>query len=354
VVFAPGLTGSNTTESNDGSVFAGTPGGLELVAREGQLAPGTSATFASGWIIAGGGRTLFDTTLRGSGVGRVGFRALLGDSPANGDTAYFTRNAGSPPTVVAWEGTLAPNAGGAVYNDPTGLIFTDTLVNGAGVCVFRSFLSGAGVSGLNNEGLFRGPAGSVQLLFRRGDVTPLGNDLRWVNFIPQGLNDAGDLLFTSQLQTGGGATPLNDSCLWALPQGETTPTLLIREGDTLPGSSLRVFETTAAVVNSSGTIAVQVTLGTDFTNGTPQGIWTKDVGSPFTLVARTGQQCPGLPGGIFFQDFDAGTVQLDASGHVAFRCTVGTVRGERASFRLGDGQCRPATVGRPRGRFNPR
>jgi hypothetical protein len=318
LVFAPGITGAGSTEANDGSIFAGSPNALQLVAREGQVAQGTGTNYAPNWIIAGGVRTAFDPTLRGSSGGRVGFRARLANSAANADTAFYTRTTGALPAVVAVEGAIAADLGGAVYTDLTGFIFADTLLNGAGVCLFRSFLSGPSVTTLNNEGLFRGPAGDVELLFRRGDSTPLGGDLRFVNFIPQGLNDAGDLLFTSLLQTSTGSVPADDACLWYLPQSATTPILLVREGDTLPGSPLEVLETTTAVINASGTIAVQVVLSTG-----NEGIWKMDSGGPFTPIARTGQECPGLPDGIFFQDFEAQSLQLDAAGHVAFRCTVG-------------------------------
>ncbi|MEQ1860209.1 MAG: Ig-like domain-containing protein [Chthoniobacteraceae bacterium] len=323
VGFALGVTGPGIDETSDGVLYFGTPTQLRAVAQESDPAPGMGEDYAPNWIFQSVFFAPVNQRILANHAGQIAFKALLGGGATATDNDALL--AGSPfsPLRVAREGAIAPNCGGALYaQEAVDSLFIDTLFNGAGNAAYRTALSGAGVTSLNNRALFIGPAGSVDLFARRGSTAPgVGAGLRYQSFLPQGFNDAADFIFTGTIEDAAGASPANPNCAWLSTAGGA-PALLLRQGQTLPGAFSPINDFDSVLINHGGAIAVQVNLDAVLGFAGPQGIWAGTPGA-FTLIAQSGMQAPGLPAGQVFLDFDIRALQLNALGEVAFRARVG-------------------------------
>lgn len=150
------LTGGSSTSG----LFVGTPGTVQAVALQGSPAPAGGnydSFFLSRVLLNGAGQVAFGANLAGGSATQGLFAGALGALRA-----------------VALQGAPAPGANGALYSD---FQFTNPVVNGNGLVAFIATLSGAGVTTANNEALFAGPPGAIQLVVRKGDQVNLGPGL---------------------------------------------------------------------------------------------------------------------------------------------------------------------------------
>ncbi|MGF1607346.1 MAG: choice-of-anchor tandem repeat NxxGxxAF-containing protein [Rhodothalassiaceae bacterium] len=104
--------------------------------------------------------------------------------------------------LVARAGEQAPGTGGAVFSD-----FVSPNLNDAGEVAFESVLTGAGVGITNNSGIFAQLAdGTLELILRKGDMFDVGGgDLRTIAGLNlfDGLDDnGGDLAFLASFTDG--------------------------------------------------------------------------------------------------------------------------------------------------------
>ncbi|MEO0993584.1 MAG: choice-of-anchor tandem repeat NxxGxxAF-containing protein, partial [Pseudomonadota bacterium] len=125
-------------------------------------------------------------------------------------------------SVIARTGEAAPGTGGAEFSG-----FSRPVLNNAGEVAFRGTLTGSGVTGANNEGLFT----SSGLVVREGDAAPGTGGAVFAGFGAPSLNDMGEILFGAGL-AGPGVTGANNSALF-LWDGIRAPSLLLREGSVL-------------------------------------------------------------------------------------------------------------------------
>ncbi len=192
-------------------------------------------------------------------------------------------------------------------------------------------LAGAGVTGINNQAMLTGTAGSTPLVaVRQGDSAPgiPANEPggpAFIHFRDQtsiNLNSGGQMLFRVDLVNGSGSgLPFNRSALYRYePAGSLT--LVAREGNS-PGTGTLTFgqqvPNVTISMNASGAVAFQTQQG----SGTGVFVIWAGAAASLSAVAQSNTQAPGLPTGVvyaatngFSNAFDG--VRISDSGSVAF------------------------------------
>lgn len=251
-----GLSGGGATPANNSALFQDAGGTLGLVVREGDVAPGTGGALFSEFI----------SSPRINASGDLAFRGPLtgGGTTAANDSGIFAQTAGVL-GLRAREGDVAPGTGGAVFSE-----FNDPGFNDGGDTAFVALLLGAGVTGLNDQGLFAENGGGLDLVTRKGDVAPGTGGATFADLDRIGTNNAGDLSFLATL-TGAGTTSANDVAIFSLLGG--TLDIVVREGDVIevaPGDSRTISILNGidvGLLNLTGQIAFRA----DFIDGS-QGL----------------------------------------------------------------------------------
>ncbi len=187
-----------------------------------------------------------------------------------------------------------------------------------------------------DSAIFSGPAGAMQLLAREGGpVAPIGGgavygDTDAANLTAYAVNSSGTVVFRNLMQTGiGGVTTANDGIVLVGTPGNLS--ILLREGSPWPGagaageivdranSAGNVYPTTDLRMNEAGQVVHDVHFvvpsgsATSTANDRAIAIWHLGVD---TIVAREGDQAPGMPAGAVFTDASAlsGFAGLMATG----------------------------------------
>ncbi|MFT5410788.1 MAG: hypothetical protein ACI8XO_001884 [Verrucomicrobiales bacterium] len=198
---------------------------FKLVRLEDDAAAGTTGTFNSfsSAIINNSDELGFRGNLNpGSGV----------NSGNNLGVWQDDANLTSGVNLVAREASAAPGAPGATFTD---LINSSTFqINDDGDMVFRAKLQGGSVSSVNDFGIWYRPGGSsiLSLVAREGDAAP-GTDgvFSFVDIPTQSDVASGEVYFKTII-TGGTTTIFNNNALYGYIGG--TLTLIHREGDVTP------------------------------------------------------------------------------------------------------------------------
>lgn len=276
----------DATESNDEGIWSNGSGTLDLIARKGTVAPGTTGGVFNG----------FNNSPVINNSGRVAFHSYLlqgtGDVTADNDRGIWSNRLGSLALVVR-NGDAAPDVAGATFKN-----LGSPMLNGLGRIAFVGKIDGPGITTQNDEGLwFEGP-GAMSLIAREGDAAPgttgVFNSLNLFadNFL---LSDVGQIAFLAGLRSGiGGVTTANDRGIWATDaNGQLT--LVIREGDQIDVDNdplvddIRTVRTIDFVLtktggddgrgtpfNDNGQLAFRLT----FTNDSSTGIFTATLPVP--------------------------------------------------------------------------
>jgi hypothetical protein len=294
------LTGGGVTSANSTAIYAGAVGSLQLAARNGNPAPGTTGSY----------------TLLGleefNDAGQVAF----GSSVSGANNGIFAGAAGSVQLVA--------RQGGPAHDAPPGVSYAGQAapdLSNAGVA-YRAFWNTGvgGVNSTNDEVLYAGPITSPTLLAREGNAapgTPAG--VNYSSFRNPALNDAGHVAFFSVL-TGPGVTTANDEAVFAGLRA--TPQLIAREGDPAPGTTAGVvFSSMPNVVqvghiapNVAGQIALPMMLtGSGVTTANDGALFLFDPGLGAMLIAREGNLFD-IGGGVFRTIADNGISFAAAPG----------------------------------------
>lgn len=286
--FRTRVMGTGVNTDNDIGIWSDASGALVLIARENSPAPGHPAG------------TNFDVP--GPPVindaGQVAFSASFNDGQA--DDGVWLATAGVV-TPVALADAQAPNTGAGVKF----FGFGNPVINHAGQVAFNAILTGAGVTNANNIGIWSTGSGTLALVARTGDPAPgtgpgvIFNAFRLLDPVIDG---AGRTAFRAFV-TGAGVTGDNDEGIWA--QRADGLTLIAREGSPAPGTPAGVvFATSAGIsdcfadplMNGIGVIAflakVSFVPGIQTHNS---GIWF-DAGGGLQLVATGGNAMEVAPG----------------------------------------------------------
>ena len=297
------LTGTGVDSTNDSGIWSqGDGGGLSLVARKGDPAPGIGSGVNFGNldyspVLNSVGQTAFNAGLIGTGI----------DSTNNG--SIWLEVSGGGLELVAREGDSAPGTGsGVVFGDDFFDSFSRVLLNDLGQTAFEATLTGTGVTRTNHVGIWsEGGGGGLELVARAGDPAPgagpgvnFGNTPGFSPFFGSlRLNGLGQTAFNSRL-VGIGVDSTNDYGIWA--EGDNGLTLVAREGDPALGTDEGVVfgysspygdsitnPFSVPVLNGVGGMVFGATLigtGVDSTNNS--GIWAQDPNGILTLIARKG------------------------------------------------------------------
>ncbi|NOZ40434.1 MAG: PEP-CTERM sorting domain-containing protein [Planctomycetes bacterium] len=169
VAFWGEITGTGVTSNNNRGIWSEGSGAVALVARTGDLAPGTSADFSLliNPVLNGVGQTAFTGFLTGTGVS------------SDNDRGIWSEGSGSL-TLIARKGDGAPGTS-ADFSFLSSPIF-----NGAGQTAFWGNLTGTGVDNSNNFGIWaQDTSGVLTLIARSGDQLDVddgpGTDLRTIS-----------------------------------------------------------------------------------------------------------------------------------------------------------------------------
>ncbi len=284
---------------------------VRTVALTGQPAPGTPSGVNYGSfqppLLNDAGQTVFVASLTGSGVDSTNIQGIW--SEGSGSLA-----------LVARDGSQAPGTpSGVNYSDVSNFPWFPTL-NNAGQTAFTASLTGSGVDSTNIQGLWSEGSGSLALVARSGSQaanTPSGVNYGFLDY-PL-LNDAGQTAFRAFL-TGSGVDSTNNRGVWS--EGSGSMALVARNGSQAPGtpSGVNYIDIRSHVMNDAGQTGFYARLigsGVDSTNN--HGIWSEGSGS-LALVARSGSQAPGIPGGVTYSDFFV--PMLNNAGQTAFLASL--------------------------------
>ncbi len=229
------LTGVGVTSSNDVGIWSeGGGGGLALVARSRDAAPGTPAgvNFSDlrDPIINGPGQIAFVGEVTGPGVND------------NNNLGIWSEGTGNGLELIARAGRTAPGTGSGVRY----FVFSSPFINGTGQTAFLAFLNGTGVNGSNDVGIWSEGSGlGVALVAREGNPAPgTQPGISFSRFDRYIINAGGQVAIAGRLD-GTGVDITNDRGIWAEDQAGTLQ-LIAREGDLLdvddgPGTDFRTI-----------------------------------------------------------------------------------------------------------------
>lgn len=286
----------------DGYYLSG-EGGIEVLVREGESAPG--------------GGTIFKLCIPGflgcayrygelSGNGRISFVAALAGT--DDDRALFIADS-SGITELARKGDPVPGGNGVFedFFDPAG-------PNESGQVAFIGRISGSSGGENDNEGIYIADESGVTELAREGDTVPGGNGSFGDFVFLTGLNDSGEAAFIAILDGTSGGESDNEALYIASEAGITE---LARNGEPAPGGGGGILSSILIPTNpnESGDVAFDASIeGGDEGLPVDSGIFLAS-DSGITKLIRVGDSGPGGVGR--FTGFLLGG--LNDSGQVIFR-----------------------------------
>ena len=323
LAFSGQVAGPGVTSANDSAAWAGRPGNIQLVARDGSPAPGTSGGVNYGSFqfavihINNSGQTVFENGLTGlvnasnnraiffGPPGNVQLAARLGQQAAGlpagvryetmrfpqiNDTGQivFTGHAGGNAGI--WAGVpgafqLVAYGGAQAPGTPPGVnyyLMANPIISSSGGVAFPAALRDSNGEDLGG-GLFAGMPGSVKLIARRGDgAAGTGPGITFQGSENFALNGAGQVVFLASL-IGPGVTSANDYGIWTTdPLAPAGPlVLLAREG--LPfdvgGGEFRTIDQLQFIGGHGLNDAGQITFVATFTDGSG-GVFVTPVPEP--------------------------------------------------------------------------
>ncbi len=311
VGFKSALQGSGVNASNDRALFLASGGTTVSLARTGSTAPGTPA-----------GTTYFDLELpQVNQTNRAIFRGVV-DGPSinpgidsigiwSGDTSGNT-------SLVVRSGIAAP-AYPALQ-----VIDTVVPVQGNTKFGFRATLTGVGINGDNNDVIYHGTPGNWSPVIREGDTPPgfaAGSAIFNIGTTEYDLKMShGNKVWFTGAVNGPGIDSFNNQGLWTGTPGNVQ--LVYREGTQAVGMPAGVVYRLNPLfhINSSDRFAM-ITPVSD-TGGITVASYAYFTGSAgnLSLVATHGQQAPGTPNGVVFDMASTGFQPLiSENGAVALQ-----------------------------------
>lgn len=328
LLFGARILGPGVTFSDDDVLYARTPGGFHMLAREGAQAPDSppGTFFASGNFDLG-------FVLTGSASGHVAFTSAV--SGAATGTSVFAGVPGALVRVMAANEVLGANL--TVFSVPnivqinaSGQVLLDRVEYQA-VTIGSVVVVGPDN---NNAAWIYTPGGGRQEILREGDASPFPG-AKYSDFaIPIsagsgqkcGFNAVGQALLRCGLANIGSSTSVtfgvNDIAL--ILASSSGHAVVARKGDPvqgMPGVTLDLVNSDLDLrLNDAGVVAFPSRIaGTGVTAGNDSAIF---VGTPgnLSLVAREGTLIPGS-GGIAIGDLFGASLHLNGAGQILFQAT---------------------------------
>lgn len=236
------------------------------------------------------GTVYFFSELSGSGV-----------TSANRNS-YWAANADAPHQLVVRGAMPAPGT-------PAGIIFgtfSAPFIDELGHAAFSSVIVGAGVTSLDDTGLWSWIGGSLRLAAREGaPAFGLSDGTLYADFRDPMICGAPvpvHLSFASLLRGApvNGTNNFAAGVLSLMPDGTSTVQLDVRLGQEAPGATDGRLLSIKRIAGPGGHSAYACTLyGQSITAANNHGIWSNR-GSDVALVVRAGDLAPGMPEGAVF------------------------------------------------------
>lgn len=368
-----GLRGPGISGLNFGGFWLGQDGRLELVARDGNNAPGTDLVFGVNRSIHMNdlGQVLFTNDLRGvddlydnsvwlkggdvlkmiaregdrplglpgdvvlgyiSGTvltesGRIVlFSTLRGEGYDSDSVAMLTVNDSGLVPIYHVGGPASGVSAGAVFTEPNGFAVTET-----GPFYVSSQIEGDNVDATNAWGIWAYGDSGWTLYQRAGDPAPgtqagvvFGSVISSGAFTDLSSNSSGQIVFSNRLK-GFGVDETNDFGVWA--GDPDNPRLLSRTGQPAPGTEAgEVFlYMSKPWINDFGRAGFWGRLeGEGLDEGNNGGVWIEEGSGGLRMLAREGQQAPGAPQGVVFSRLhpSLGAIRTNNVGQMLFRASL--------------------------------
>ncbi len=301
--------GGVNVDNRDG-IWAQRAGGLELIARSGDPAPGTpdGAVFESFSTVG--------PSLNNSG--QVAFNAILRPFQAgvtfdNWEGVWF--DDGLELSLAARQQDPAPGLpAGVVYQEPA-----FRLGESGRVLIFSALNSG----GVQDRGTWLYEAGASELISLESDPVPGEPPTTTYWGLGTSFANAGQLTRTAVVRRDG----IIDHSVWLVTPTGLAP--LIQDGAAAPGMpdgtvfDLKTGSVSQLRVRNTDLIAFEATYSPAVI-GSNKGIWVGDPDA-LSLVALGAGHPPGTPEGTVFLSFD--NLSLNDAGQVAFRAELALALG---------------------------
>jgi hypothetical protein len=306
IAFYDLVQGGNANATNNAGIWIGRHNALNLVVRTGDQAPGLASGVNFASIVYDSVSSLH--VIAANDQGTVAFQAQVvgaGIDP-NRNVGLW---AGVPGNLqlIAMDNQPAPASLGTMIavRRPT--------INHSGNVAFTSSILPP--SGDAIAGVMKSVGGTLSAVAKTGDVAPgVGAGVTFTNgFYDPAINNAGNVAFVGS--TTRSTFGSSDQGLWVNRNGSLQKVAVT--GDIAPGTSQQFRDGfSTAIVNAQGRTAFTAHL-----NGSnPEGIWSEGRTGALELVARDGQQVPGLPAGYTFNGFR--DPSINASGRIAFMAEI--------------------------------
>jgi hypothetical protein len=313
ILSGPGITNL----VNDRVIYAGTPGLLSPMLRDGQAAPlmGAGVTIKRIGTLENNGNSIssFFCRLQGTGI-----------TQDVNDGIFYYGAANGPQKLLRMGEQASGLASGVQYH----VVHAEHHISNSGKVGFVVHLQGAGVTLANNQAAYVGTPGNLTMLLRTGTQAPgqaAGTVVSEIDY-SYSINNSGYQTFNGRL-AGTGVTTANDSMMFAsLPGG---PVIFAREGLQAPGlasgivfDSMEWDDTPLAVIGAGNRIMMNATLkGNGVTTATDSGLWAGTANS-MQLLARESGPVPGHGGAVVWRTLTSPHMASNAVGQVVFHATM--------------------------------
>jgi hypothetical protein len=292
------------TSSSDSGLWSEKGGPLNLVVREGMQAPGVPAGAVFGEVSQGNWNSSGSLGLNTKLLAGAGGVTANNDSgvwsDAGGSLQLVAREGDAAPGTSA--GVVFGDAfKGPVLNESGSLVFTGSLKTGTGAVTVDNnegiwVMRGAPLALVVREGQ-QAPGGPVGAIMGQSDI-----DLNTFSY--PAIDAAGHVAFTGYMVIGPAGVTINDRTgFWTERSGPLQ--LTYRAGMQAPGAApgVKIFSYAGfPYTNSSGRLSgQQILTGGDVTDIFTNGIGVyNDANGPLVEIARGGQQAPGVEAGTVF------------------------------------------------------
>ena len=319
VAFTANVSGPGISSTNQLGLWAGLPGGLELLLRTGDLVPG----------LTNGERF---TYLAAPNIDNYQYVGALADfaRPASGDV--LAQNTSLKAIMVlaglsslSYVGIRGVKLSVQISLGAQAAALATALGHVINVIAGRAELSGPDIGFTNDVAIFAGPPTNVMTVAREGSPAPgVSGNFAFISDVPGlvALMPNGKVAFVASTTTESGIWLGNgDNVEDVALSGRPAPVSLLGAGYTfvlpfgLPGSD-------NLEVNGRGELAFSTSLNGPGLNSTNSEFVVAGTPTALRVIAQAGQPAPGIPG-AFFRRFDGGSsafshVLLGADGAVVF------------------------------------
>ncbi len=299
VCFAARVAGTGVDTTNDFVIVRGMPGALEVLAREGDEAPGTGGAVFNNFY----DQFTLDAQPILNDLGHIVFRAYIGGAGVDGSNyeGIWRYTPGTGLELVARRGSVAPGTGDLWE------YFLNPEIGPQGAVTFIGGLVNDDADPFNDRGVWKGEPGAVELVIRAGSLAP-GLGLKLIpnggdsSITPISADDA--VTFNVILQDQDSNPAGTGLCSY----GQSGSEMVAYTGQTAPGlggAQYSGFNLYGPRPISSVLFQAYLT-GTGVTGSNNESLWIKDWGSEPALVVRKGD--------LF--DVGGGVVKTISSFHV--------------------------------------